>query len=65
MGGNLMYQVKCSICKRAIGFYGFGKHVAMHKRQLGQDCYIKNKPLTKKSQIISKNRKLFEQEETQ
>ena len=65
MGGNLMHQVKCSICKRAIGFYGLGSHVRMHKRQLGQDCYTKNKQKPKKDQVLFNNLEQTTQEKLQ
>ena len=47
-----MYKVKCSICHRLIGFYGFHQHVKMHKKRLGEDIYLKIKEAKRGKLII-------------
>ena len=36
-----MYRVYCYVCGRWVGFYGWGSHVRKHKKELGEDIYIR------------------------
>lgn len=34
-------MVNCRVCNKVIGFMGFANHVRKHKKELGEDIYVK------------------------
>lgn len=34
-------MVNCRVCNKVIGFRGFANHVRKHKKELGEDIYVR------------------------